>query len=72
MCDLLNLFNINVNSDIRRIGFADDLILYSSNKCLLAAKDMLQTKFRQICKYFRAWKLEVNNEKCETKLLIPF
>lgn len=62
MCDLLSIYGINENPKIKGIAFADDLIIYYSDKDLEKVKIELEKIFRNLISFFHTWKLKCNLE----------
>lgn len=71
LSDILRMYEINCSPLLRAIGFADDLVVYNSNKNVESAKMELQAAFHKMCDFFGAWKLSCNYDKCETILFRP-
>ncbi|XP_017882371.1 uncharacterized protein LOC108626291 [Ceratina calcarata] len=68
--DILNMFNMNENSNLYAIAFADDLIVYAANKNLKKTQMELQETYNKIKHYYNNWLLQINPSKCETILFI--
>lgn len=65
--DITNNQNyINENRDINIISFADDTIIYRTDKTLQNINTKLQKDFDYITDYCSLWKIKINTEKCET------
>lgn len=50
------------------IAFADDVILYTKSKQVSIVRNELENITEKINKYYMAWNLRVNPQKCETIL----
>lgn len=69
--DILNLFNSTADHPIHSIAFADDLIIYHTDKWPSRIQDKLQDIFERIQSYYHSWKLNINTMKCEIILFRP-
>ncbi|CAK9800653.1 RNA-directed DNA polymerase from mobile element jockey [Anthophora plagiata] len=67
---LLNLFELNTEN-LKAIAFADDIIIYYSNKDSTKIQNTLKSLFEKINNYYTNWKLKINTTKCETILFRP-
>lgn len=68
--DILQLFG-PTNTNCQLLAFADDLIAYTSSSSPKHAQSTLQNCINKIFSYYKAWKLKVNADKCETILFRP-
>ena len=62
--ELLNTLN-NQGKNKYSIAFADDIIIYTSNKKFNIIKSELQNLFNIVQSYIYTWKLSINYNKCE-------
>lgn len=69
--DILKLFNLTSEYLVNSIAFADDLIIYQTDKWPTKIQDKLQDSFEKIHYYYRSWKMSINISKCETILFRP-
>ena len=65
--ELMKLFNLN-QGEIESIAFADDQIIYTSDRILKKIQTRLQGVFEKVINWYKIWKLGVNSKKCETIL----
>lgn len=70
-CDLLQLYGFNDSNKQKAIAFADDLLVYTSDKKSTKINENLQDLFEKIKNYFHTWKLKINTQKCESILFRP-
>ncbi|CAK9816290.1 RNA-directed DNA polymerase from mobile element jockey [Anthophora plagiata] len=68
--DSLNLFGPD-STGCSMIAYADDLIIYRTDKTPNRTQQTLQKAVDKIFAYYKAWKLRVNTSKCETILFRP-
>lgn len=69
--DLLRAYGLNGSGNKKGIGFADDIIVYCIHRKVTQAERELQLTFKSVCKFFGAWKLSCNYNKCESILFRP-
>lgn len=70
--NVLKIFHIyNELPKTKALAFADDLIIYITDKKVSTIKDKLQDHFCRVHNFFNIWKLKVNINKCETILFTP-
>lgn len=56
----------NTYCKIKRMLFADDIVIYSTTKNLAFANSLLNNYLNSIYDYITNWKLKINMKKCET------
>ena len=69
------LFNLYINNLLFQteniIAFADDIVIYHSDKTVDDINNNLQNAFDVVEEYATQWKLKINYQKCETILFRP-
>ena len=63
--EIMNIINNFKNNNNTGIAFADDIIIYTSNKNIDNLNLDLQKLYNIIQNYISTWKLSINYEKCE-------
>lgn len=69
--DLLNFAGQNLLDEIKSIAFADDYILYVVGDTPLECTSRLQIFYNKIIRWYSAWGLKTNPQKCEIILFRP-
>lgn len=68
--DVIQLFGPDF-TNCQLLAFADDLIAYTAGNSPKQVQSTLQNCINKIFSYYKAWKLKVNDDKCETILFRP-
>ena len=68
LSDLPGLFNFNKTDGANFLAYADDVVIYVSGNRVEPIQNLLDSSVDYINRYYSAWNLRLNPQKCETSL----